>query len=85
MKDPGKMKLLPWQLMRNDEIWTLNPDPRGEITFIGSVENPEYPLDSALAQYIVDMHNAQIDKIENSSSVTYFDYEKMVAELREGA
>lgn len=85
MKDPGKMKLLPWQLMHNDEIWTLNPDPCGEITFIGSVENPEYPSDSVLGQYIVDMHNAQIDKIENSGSVTYFDYEKMVADLREGA
>lgn len=41
--------------------------------------------DTLTANYIVDMHNAQIDKIENSSSVTYFDYEKMVAELQEGA
>ena len=41
--------------------------------------------DTLTANYIVDMHNAQIDKIENSLSLNHFDYEKMVDELREGA
>ena len=39
--------------------------------------------DTLTANYIVDMHNAQIDKIENSVSPNHFNYEKMVVDLRE--
>jgi len=83
MTDPDAVKKLPWQLLHNDEIWTMDPDPHGETTFVATVENPEYPSDSALGEYIVAMHNAQIDKIENALAANHFDYEKLVAELRE--
>lgn len=73
MADP---KDVPWHLIHEDEIWTDEPVSQ----YVGTIENKDYPSNSSLGQYIVDMHNAQIDKIENSLP---FDYEKMVAELRE--
>ena len=78
MADP---KELPWHLIHEDEIWTDEPVSQ----YVGTIENSDYPSDSSLGQYIVDMHNVQIDKVENSLLANHFDYEKMVAELREGA
>ena len=78
MADP---KDLPWHLIHEDEIWTIEPVSQ----YVGTIKNSDYPSNSSLGQYIVDMHNAQIDKIENSLPANHFDYEKMVAELREGA
>lgn len=78
MADP---KEVPWHLIHEDEIWT----DESVSQYVGTIENLDYPSNSSLGQYIVDMHNAQIDKVENSGPVTYFDYEKMVDELREGA
>lgn len=78
MADP---KDLPWHLIHEDEIWTIEP----ESQYVGTIENSDYPADSSLGQYIVDMHNAQLDKIENSLPATHFDYEKWVSELWEEA
>lgn len=78
MADP---KDLPWHLIHEDEIWTIE----SESQYVGTIENSDYPSDSSLGQYIVDMHNAQIDKIENSLPTNHFDYEKWVSELWEGA
>lgn len=49
-----------WQLRHEDEVWTE------EDEFICNCQNPDYPGDSSIARYIVEMHNAQIDKTENS-------------------
>jgi hypothetical protein len=73
------LKEVSWDLIHEDEIWTDEPEPR----FVASTANLDYPSNSSLGQYIVDLHNAQIEKAVNS--IGTFDYEKMVAELREGA
>lgn len=53
-------KSVPWQLRHEDEIWT--EDDR----YICSCTNPDYPENSSIATYLVEIHNAQINMIENS-------------------
>lgn len=71
-------------MQMRDQIWTVSYGGDIEVrTADGDLV--AVVQDTLTANYIVDMHNAQIDKIENSGFPTHFDYEKMVAELREGA
>lgn len=53
-------KSVPWQLRHEDEIWT--EDDR----YICSCANPDYPENSSITTYLVELHNAQISMIENS-------------------
>lgn len=69
MNDP---KILLWELRHEDEVWTSD----GEIgQYIGTFENPDYPENSSLAQYVVNMHNTQLDKAQP------FDFEKFRKDL----
>lgn len=66
-----------WELRHEDEIWTASGQ------YVGTCENPDYPSNSSLVMYIVDMHNAQIDKIKNSVSTINPDYGNMAEQAWE--
>lgn len=55
-----------WELRHEDEIWTK------EGGYVGIFDNPEYPRNSSIAAYIVELHNAQIDQLDNS--IDYVDH-----------
>lgn len=65
-----------------DQTWTIQFGGRIEVcTADGDLV--AVVSDTATANYIAQMHNAQIDKIENALAANHFDYEKFVGELRE--
>lgn len=62
-----------------DQTWTTRFGGRIEVcTADGDLV--AVVSDTATATYIADMHNAQLDRIENSLG---FDYDKLISELRE--
>lgn len=68
MNDP---KTTLWELRHEDEIWTKDDQ------YVGICENPDYPSNSGLTQYIVNMHNTLIDQAQ----VQMFDFDKFKEEL----
>jgi len=59
------MKILKvaWHVRHNDEIWTDETGVGVRIgQYIATCENPEYPEDSRLAHYIVNLHNKEIEE-----------------------
>lgn len=64
-----------WELRHEDEIWTVSD------RYIGTCANPDYPSNSSLVMYIVNMHNSMLDR----ANMQPFCYDTLISELREGA
>lgn len=59
------MKILKvkWEVRHEDEIWTDEEAPQVRIgEYVATCENPDYPENSSLAQYIVNLHNKEIQE-----------------------
>lgn len=64
-----------------DQIWTTSFGDQIEVRTVDG-DLVAVVKDTVIAKYIAEIHNAQLDQIENSGP---FDFEEFVKELREDA